>query len=1140
MGNKEFFMKTKTSVQSVRLFGIAGLLAAIVISMTALSLTGCDLDNVDNESVQPDKTVTVGTQTGTLTAGVAGSVAYAVTTANIANGSYTAVVANLPAGVTVSGQVSIAGNTGTLTLAGNTSTTAATTSNLTLTLDGATSAAFSLAINAGGGNTKTVSVGEQAGTLTAGTAGTVTYAVTTANIADGSYAAAVENLPAGVTVSGQVTIAEDSGTLTLAGDTSTTAGVTGTLTLTLDGATSSVFSLTINEEDGDTPIMSVSVELDSPPETDTVRKDTATVPHDANYSVGAVIWTGDLENGKFKASTKYTATVTLTADEGYTFTGGAATAHISNEEADVSNNSGTTLTLSAEFTTVAGTFVSITIKTQPLAATTQTVTHGTTLDADFEVTVTYNSGSENCKLADFSNHSISMHIDDEPIYSDTELDHINHHGKKIVLQYGNHTDKTVETDELYIIPPFSYVITGSGTTFTATRGFFPVGTANQPIQTVIDAIKTDAAANACEIQFGDGDNTLDIGTASASFNTANAWGLVTLKGKITSANNTSTAGTIIAANNVSIKSEADIANTAASSNGRAVYFNSTGTLTIDGGTVSGTAGVAIYNSGGGTINISGGTVSATTGYAVYCYNNSSRLNISQESGKTTLITSANSSSIQGTIHFDYGVTFQMTGGTVQNTSTGTNGNAINAANYSGMKMTISGGSVSTTATSGYAVRCVNPSTELILDESPAITGMIQIGIGKFSLGASFSTTDTYNIVPITYVPGIAIENGANFLSNFTFLSFPSFLNKEVSGNDIVFVVTFNYTKTGTTYTITRDGAGDGAGYPDAQLTVDAIKADANGAACIIQFGNGTDVLDIFDTNINFNNTTGTWGAITLKGKIQSTNTAATGIIAINNDISITSDADIKATVGLSTQRAINFNSTGTLTINSGAVSLPSSGYMVYNAYTGTVNITGGTITNNSLSGYAVYNSSSGIVNISGGAIVGANGYAVYNNSNGTVNISGGTVSTTSGYAVRNFSAGTVNITGGTISATIGYAVYSTAAGKINISQDAGKNTLITSANISATQGTIAITGANGELTITGGRVENTSVNAAVRNVIYISNATVKANITGGTIATASTSGDFAVNNTQAGNAANIKVDPACIAAGNNCNNVTAP
>ena len=97
----------------------------------------------------PAPTASVGTQTGTMTAGVAGSVTFTVTTTGIANGTYAVTVANLPAGVTVlNDEVAIAGNTGTLTLTGDTTMVAAITNNLALTIAGAVSNDFTLTISA--------------------------------------------------------------------------------------------------------------------------------------------------------------------------------------------------------------------------------------------------------------------------------------------------------------------------------------------------------------------------------------------------------------------------------------------------------------------------------------------------------------------------------------------------------------------------------------------------------------------------------------------------------------------------------------------------------------------------------------------------------------------------------------------------------------------------------------------------------------------------------------------------------------------------------------------------------------------------------------------------------------------------------
>ena len=106
---------------------------------------------------------------------------------------------------------------------------------------------------------KSVSVGTQSGTLTEGKAGTVTFPVTTANIADGDYDVTVANLPSGVEVQGQVTINNNSGTLTLAGDTTTTQGMRNNLTLTIDGATSAAFTLNIKIDTPHTGLSDLTV-----------------------------------------------------------------------------------------------------------------------------------------------------------------------------------------------------------------------------------------------------------------------------------------------------------------------------------------------------------------------------------------------------------------------------------------------------------------------------------------------------------------------------------------------------------------------------------------------------------------------------------------------------------------------------------------------------------------------------------------------------------------------------------------------------------------------------------------------------------------------------------------------------------------
>jgi hypothetical protein len=138
----------------------------------------------------------------------------------------------------------------------------------------------------------------------------------------------------------------------------------------------------------------------------------------------------------------------------------------------------------------------------------------------------------------------------------------------------------VQSGSNLIAKTYYYYITGGGTSFTArmgsTAGEVVTGANGVAIQAVIDAIKTNANGNPCTIHFGDGTNTLEIGTEGIEFNgTGNAWGLITLEGKIT----TSNASAITLSNGASVKSTASIINT----DGYAIYNSSTGTIALAGG-----------------------------------------------------------------------------------------------------------------------------------------------------------------------------------------------------------------------------------------------------------------------------------------------------------------------------------------------------------------------------------------------------------------------------------------------------------------------------------------------------------------------------------------------------------------------------
>jgi hypothetical protein len=98
-----------------------------------------------------------------------------------------------------------------------------------------------------GDNPGTVTVDLQRGTLTAGSSGSVSYAVTTKNIDDGTYTAKLSGAPSGVSAN-SLAIRGNSGTLTLTVSGGVSPG-TYFLTVTVDGAESPSFALTISVDE---------------------------------------------------------------------------------------------------------------------------------------------------------------------------------------------------------------------------------------------------------------------------------------------------------------------------------------------------------------------------------------------------------------------------------------------------------------------------------------------------------------------------------------------------------------------------------------------------------------------------------------------------------------------------------------------------------------------------------------------------------------------------------------------------------------------------------------------------------------------------------------------------------------------------
>ena len=307
--------------------------------------------------------------------------------------------------------------------------------------------------------------------------------------------------------------------------------------------------------------------------------------------------------------------------------------------------------------------------------------------------------------------------------------------------------------------------------------------------------------------------------------------------------------------------------------------------------------------------------------------------------------------------------------------------------------------------------------------------------------------------------------------------------EEATPADLYYVISGS----GSTFSATRNGAAFGT-TGAIQTVINAIRTNAAGAPCIIQFGAEGATLSTGSTAVSFNNTGGTWGTVELSGKITSTVTCSlsspSGTIVIADAVSVTSVADITNTATATSTEyafAICHNSTGTLTISGGDVQATyNSAYVraIQNNSAGTVNITGGLVrlTGQSNTSNAVYNNAGGAVNISAGEIrlEGTGGIGVYNASTGTVTISGGIINkggtNSGGRMVYNNSTGTVNITGGTVTAKSDSAVYNFSTGTINVSG----GTVEITAGINATTGAICNNN-DGTINISGGTVRAAGV-----------------------------------------------------------------
>jgi len=185
-------------------------------------------------------------------------------------------------------------------------------------------------------------------------------------------------------------------------------------------------------------ISSVEINITAPVKNATP---TVTATGTGDYSLGNVTWSQ--AHGKFLGGEIYTASVTLTANSGFVFTG-LTSVTINGHNNEISNNTGSTITLIHTFSrTDERAVYDLDIRTQP---TRLIYTHGNPLDlTSLFITLKHDDGTtEDVAAADFEIKNINA----IPADGNT-LTRVNHNGQPIIITYG---ELTVFTNKLTVNP----------------------------------------------------------------------------------------------------------------------------------------------------------------------------------------------------------------------------------------------------------------------------------------------------------------------------------------------------------------------------------------------------------------------------------------------------------------------------------------------------------------------------------------------------------------------------------------------------------------------------------------------------------------------------------------------------------------
>lgn len=233
-----------------------------LITFMLITVTACS--NLALDSSANGETVSVGSQSGSPVGGAYGTATYAVTLAKVPAGTagtftwYTSAdgktTTSTPTGITPS-VTAVANNTATISIQADNSSVGGTY-YFTLKEDTATSGIVTLTIKPS--TSPSISIGTQSGTLSAGVAGTTTFPVTTANIADGTKCSVVwyltytdenKSWPASIPMGVSATLSNVSGNSATLTITTTVSSVVGTYYFFISGGSteSNAATLTIDK-----------------------------------------------------------------------------------------------------------------------------------------------------------------------------------------------------------------------------------------------------------------------------------------------------------------------------------------------------------------------------------------------------------------------------------------------------------------------------------------------------------------------------------------------------------------------------------------------------------------------------------------------------------------------------------------------------------------------------------------------------------------------------------------------------------------------------------------------------------------------------------------------------------------------------